>query len=71
MGGSAGGPPGPCPDTVIMDPDNTGRIDAPWPPVKEYVAKTSGEPNEPWWHCSPRDKWAAPTHHISQDHIKN
>eukprot|EP00959_Pyramimonas_sp_CCMP1952_P001579 32482-Pyramimonas_sp.AAC.1 len=53
-----------------MDPD-TGRNDAPWLQVKEYVPKTSGEPNEPWWYCAPCEKWAAPTHQVSQDHINN
>ena len=69
MGASAGGP-GPCPETVIMDPD-TGPIDAPWLEVREYVSKTSGEPKEPWWFCLPREKWAAPTRQISADHIDN
>eukprot|EP00959_Pyramimonas_sp_CCMP1952_P367477 7697062-Pyramimonas_sp.AAC.1 len=70
MGASAGGHPGPCPETAIMDPA-TGPIEAPWLQVKGYGSKTSGEPNEPWWHCKPCDKWAAPTHQVSQDHIKN
>eukprot|EP00959_Pyramimonas_sp_CCMP1952_P425426 8911609-Pyramimonas_sp.AAC.1 len=53
-----------------MDPD-IGPIDAPWPEVREYVSQKSGEPKGPWWFCLPREKWAAPTHQISADHIKN
>eukprot|EP00959_Pyramimonas_sp_CCMP1952_P172642 3607407-Pyramimonas_sp.AAC.1 len=53
-----------------MGPD-TVPIDAPWLQVKEYGSNSSGEPNEPCWHCKPCCKWAAPTHQISQGHINN